>query len=258
MIPPFDTAPALVGIPGLRHAFFGRQGGISPAPFNSLNMSVSTGDDGAHVAENRARAAKALNFSPDAMATLRQTHSNNVITRSEKRDADGLREADALVTNVPGRLLGILTADCTPILLIDPTARIIGAAHAGWKGAADGIIANTVAAMVALGANPARMVAAIGPTISQGNYEVGPQFMTDFLASHPDGQQFFVTPRNGREHFDLPGFVASELANSGVGTIQDLAICTYGAPDRYFSHRHATHAAQTTGRQIALIGLEKI
>ncbi|WDR04080.1 peptidoglycan editing factor PgeF [Devosia algicola] len=254
----YDTSPALAEIVGIRHGYFGRQGGVSSTPFDSLNVSETAGDGRENVVENRTRAAATLGYAPSQLASLRQTHSNRVITLSKTQPAGERPAADALVTNVPGLLLGILTADCTPVLLTDPVAKIIGAAHAGWKGATDGIIANSVAAMAALGAIPARIVAAIGPTISQANYEVGPQFMADFLALHPDGEEFFITPRNGREHFDLPGFVASQLSACGVGTIQDLALCTYGAPERYFSHRFATHAGQTTGRQIALIGLEKV
>lgn len=254
---PIEQSPALGAIDGLRHGFLGRRGGVSTGVFAGLNVSEKGGDDLTLVAKNRHRAAASLGFPAGHLATLYQIHSNRVVTLTAPPAANDRPRADALVTNLPGLLLGILTADCTPILFADPVAGVAGATHAGWKGAVDGIIGNTVAAMVALGAQPHRVIAAIGPTISQANYEVGPQFMAEFLALHPGGHQHFVTPHGGREHFDLPGFVAAELALAGVGTVQDLAQCTYGAPERYFSHRHATHAGCTTGRQIALIGLEK-
>lgn len=252
MTAPFETSAPLGVLP---HGFFGRQGGVSPEPFSTLNVSEAAGDNPEAVAENRARVANSLGKLPQALVTLRQTHSNRVITRTAPPTPGERLDADAHVTNVPGLLLGILTADCTPILLADRAAGVVGAAHAGWKGAIDGIIGNTVAAMVALGATPTNIVAAIGPTISQANYEVGPQFMADFLALHPTGAEYFVTPHNGREHFDLPGFVAGEWHRAGVGKIEDLALCTYAHTDRYFSHRYATHHGTTTGRQIAVIGL---
>lgn len=252
MTVPFETSTPLGGIP---HGFFGRQGGVSAEPFSTLNVSEAAGDDPGAVSENRARIANSFGKLPEALVTLRQTHSNRVVTHTARPDPAERPEADAHVTNVPELLLGVLTADCTPILLADPQAGVVGAAHAGWKGAVDGIIGNTVAAMVALGATPANLIAAIGPTISQANYEVGPQFMTDFLALHPTGAEYFVTPHDGREHFDLPGFVAGELHRAGVRKIQDLALCTYAHPDRYFSHRHATHHHTATGRQLAVIGL---
>jgi len=165
------------------------------------------------------------------------------------------READAMVTGLPGIVLGILTADCAPVLLADPGAGVIGAFHAGWRGAVDGISHRTLAAMVALGADPARIVAAIGPTISQRNYEVGPDFAAALLAKHRDAGNRLATPKGGRAHFDLPGFVFDQLHGAGIGLVEDLGICTYADPKRYFSHRFATHGGTTAGRQIALVGL---
>lgn len=160
-----------------------------------------------------------------------------------------------MVTNVSGVTLGILTADCVPILLADPRAGIVGAAHAGWKGAAAGIVAATVDAMIGLGADPAHIIAAVGPAISLANYEVGPQFAANLFARHPQAENRIMRPNGGREHFDLPGFVGDQLRGAGIGHIHDLGICTYADSDRYFSHRRATHEGTTTGRQIALIGL---
>jgi YfiH family protein len=160
-----------------------------------------------------------------------------------------------MVTGHHGLLLGILTADCAPILLADPEASVIGAVHAGWKGAVSGIAEATVDAMVRLGADRSRIVAAIGPTISAANYEVGAEFAADLLARHPLAASRIARPNGGREHFDLAGFIVDRLRSAGVGLVNDLGICTYAEPKRYFSHRRATHEGTTTGRQIALIAL---
>ncbi len=255
MTAPFDQSRPLANLPGIRHGFFGRRGGVSTGLFASLNMSETAGDKPAHVQQNRELAAAELGFPLGNLATLRQTHSIDIVTITDIFDPAERVEADALVSNLPGILLGILTADCTPVLLADPQARVIGAFHAGWKGAIGGIAANTVNAMVALGAEPERIVAAIGPTISLESYEVGPQFAADLLRQHRDAANRISTPPAGREHFDLPGFVFDQLHAVGVGLVDDLKLCTYAEPKRFFSHRYATHRDTTTGRQIALIGL---
>ncbi|MHB1104262.1 MAG: peptidoglycan editing factor PgeF [Devosia sp.] len=252
---PFERSRALAALPGVRHGFFGRRGGVSTGIFASLNMSESSGDKLDLVASNRAQAVETIGFSPTALATLTQVHSNTVIALTNPSNGGEPPEADAMVTNLPDMVLGILTADCAPILLADPQAGVIGAAHAGWKGAVDGIVAATVTAMVRLGAHPSRIIAAIGPTISLANYEVGPQFASDLLAKHRDAANRIGRPAGSREHFDLPGFVFDQLHGAGVGLVTDLGICTYADPKRYFSHRRATHEGTTTGRQIALIGL---
>lgn len=252
---PFEQSSALSGLTSVRHGFFGRQGGFSTGYFSSLNVSENTGDRPALVARNRAQAAAALGFSPGSLAIARQIHSTTVIAVTDPPDNGERPVADAMVSNVPGILLGILTADCAPILFADPEAGVIGAAHAGWKGAVGGLIEATVVAMVDLGADPARIVAAIGPTISMANYEVGPEFAADLLARHEAAGSHIARPAGGREHFNLPGFVFDRLKDAGVGSIDNLGVCTYAEPDRYFSHRRATHEGTTTGRQIALIGL---
>ncbi len=249
---PFEQSPALAAMPTIRHGFFGRQGGTSTGVYAGLNVSDSGGDDPAAAAANRAIVAASLGLGEPVI--LRQVHSNRVVTLTSPPTGPRV-EADALVTNQPCIALGILTADCTPILFADSVAGIVGGAHAGWRGAVDGIVGNTIAAMVALGADPARIVAAIGPTISGPNYEVGPQFLADFLGLHPNGAHHFFTPQGKREHFDLPGFVREQLAAAGITRIEQVGSCTYGAPDRYFSHRYATHQGTTTGRQIAVIGM---
>jgi len=247
---PFERSAGL----GVHHGFFGRAGGMSQGECAGANMSTGVGDDPEAVAANRRSAADALGFSFN-LQLLKQVHSADVVTLTAPLGEPGTVAADALVTDRPGLLLAILTADCTPILLADPEAGVIGAAHAGWRGAVDGVVGNTVAAMRKLGADPARVVAAIGPTICQPNYEVGEQFRADFLALHPAGERFFTTPPGKRAHFDLPGFVEDQLRRAGVGTIERVGGCTYAHPDRYFSHRYATHQGTRTGRQVSVIGL---
>ena len=247
-----ELSPALAAIPQIRHGFFGRTGGISTGEFAGLNVSTAVGDDAETVMGNRKRVEQAMGIGP--LVILKQTHSTRVETVTQPIPASSI-DADAMVTATPGLALGILTADCTPILLVDPEAGIIGAAHAGWRGAVEGIIGNTVAAMVALGAARARILASYGPTIHGANYEVGHAFKADFLALHPGGESHFHTPPGGQPHFDLPGFVASQLSSAGVSRIEKVGACTYAHPERYFSHRFATHRGTRTGRQIAVIGL---
>ena len=251
-----DLGPTLSELAGVTHAFFGRRGGVSTGDFASLNVSETSGDDLNHVARNRAQALEWIGFPAANLATLKQVHSTIVVPLTSPAAPDARPEGDAIVTATPGLVLGILTADCAPVLLADPDARVIGAFHAGWKGAIGGIAQRTVAAMVALGAAPADIVATIGPTISAANYEVGPDFAADLLARHPAAKARLSRPDGGREHFDLPGFVLDQLRDAGVGLVEDLAICTYAHPERYFSHRYATHRGTTTGRQISLIGLD--
>lgn len=252
---PFEQSAALADLPSVRHGFFGRKGGSSLGEFAENNMSIAAGDEPRAVDINRSAAAEAIGFRRNQLFLLKQVHSNRVHRLNAYPTDDEPIEADAMVTRQPLLALGILTADCTPILLADEQARVVGAAHAGWRGAVDGIVGRTVSAMVELGADPARIVAAIGPTISGENYEVGPHFMEDFTKLRPDGWRYFSTRNSGRAHFDLPGFVAAELASAGVTQLERIGGCTYAHPDRYFSHRYATHQGGKTGRQIAIIGL---
>jgi YfiH family protein len=254
---PFETGSALSAL-NVRHGFFGRLGGCSLGEFAENNMSVTVGDEPSAVEVNRRAAAEAIGFPGNQLFLLKQVHSNRVHRLSAYPTDEAPIEADAMVTRQPMLALGILTADCTPILLADPEARVIGAAHAGWRGAVDGIVGNTVAAMVELGADPGRIVAAIGPTISGENYEVGPHFMDDFIKLRPDGWRHFSTHNGGRAHFDLPGFVAAELEAAGVTQVDLVGGCTYAHPDRYFSHRYATHNGARTGRQIAVVAMSQV
>jgi YfiH family protein len=245
---PFETSPTL----RVPHGFFGRLGGVSQGDFASLNTSLANADDKAAVLENRARVGKAFGLAPDALMTIRQVHSARVVVATPELSIE--TEADAMVSTTPGLLIGILTADCCPILLEDRTAGVVAAAHAGWRGAVDGIVAATIAAMVELGADPARIRAAIGPTISGANYEVGADFRDDVLARDPQTAAFFTDSSGGRPHFDLPRFVLAQLKAAGIAT-DSVGGCTYAHPERYFSHRHATHQQRNAGRQVAVIHL---
>jgi polyphenol oxidase len=251
MTAPYVVSDALEPLP---HGFFGREGGFSEGPFASLNMSIAIGDSPRHVDLNRRKACVQL-ASHRQLVLLKQVHSSRVVALTERPDPERAMEADAMVTNRSDLLLGVLTADCTPILLADREAGVIGAAHAGWKGAAGDIVYATVLAMIGLGAKPTNIRAAIGPTISAANYEVGPEFTAALLAQHPGAASRISRPTGDREHFDLPGFVGDQLRAAGVGFVADCGLCTYADPVAYFSHRWATHNHTTTGRQIALIGL---
>jgi hypothetical protein len=252
---PFEQSQLLSAVPGLRHGFFGRRGGHSTGDYASLNISENVGDKPNLVASNRADILDALDLPAMTVAQLTQVHSNRVVILNDRQQAATRPEADAIVTATPDVLLAIQTADCAPILLADPRAAVIGAAHAGWKGALSGIIAATVEAMCRLGARPERIVASIGPTISIDNYEVGPEFAANLLKLHRDASNRLALPAGGREHFDLPGFVFDQLIEAGVGKVNDLGRCTYGNPKHYFSHRRATHDGKSAGRQISMIGL---
>lgn len=237
----------------VRHGFFGREGGVSRGDFAELNVSLAVGDDPDSVMENRARVADAMGGGP--LVILKQVHSNRVVTVEAGALPDTTVEADALVTRRADLLLGILTADCAPLLFVDPHAGVIGAAHAGWKGALTGILANTIAAMEALGAQRRRILLDIGPTISGVHYEVGPDFRRSALAINPIADAAFFSPQGGREHFDLPGFLATDAARAGVPAVGSQGLCTYADPQRFFSHRHTTHQGTRAGRQVAVIGL---
>jgi YfiH family protein len=241
----------------VQHGFFGREGGRSMGALASNNMSVSAGDNPDLVVSNRSSAAYAMGeHGIKDLVVFRQVHSTTVVTLTERPTPGVAVEGDAMVTNRPDLLLGILTADCSPVLLADPDAGIVGAAHAGWKGAAGGIVYATVLAMVGLGADPKNIRAAIGPTISGANYEVGPNTAAEIVALDKTAAAHVSVPEGKtREHFDIPGLLQEQLFGAGVGLVGDLGLCTYADPARFFSHRYATHQGTTTGRQIALIGL---
>jgi YfiH family protein len=245
-------AKALGAVP---HGFLGRRGGVSGGIHAGLNVGIGSEDSAEAVAENRARALQAV--LPGArLVTLYQVHSADAVTVIEPFD-DALRpRADALVTNRPGLALGILTADCAPVLLADQEAGVIGAAHAGWKGALGGVTDSTLLAMEALGARRDRIAAAIGPCIARASYEVDAGFARRFEEDDPANERFFSAGRPDHFQFDLEAYVAARLAAAGIGRIEMLGLDTYADPDRFFSYRRATHhGAPDYGRQISIIGL---
>lgn len=234
----------------IAHGFFGRQGGVSSGIYDSLNCGPGSGDDLEKVAENRRHVLAELG--EGKLVTLHQIHSGYVVDVINPWEMGKGPQADAMVTTVPHLAIGILTADCAPVLLADTKAGVIGAAHAGWKGAISGVLEETVANMEVLGADRARIAAAIGPCISQTNYEVGPEFRERFVETMADNARFFSPDF----HFDLEGYAASRLAAAGVANVERLSACTYARETEFFSFRRATHRKETAyGRQISAIML---
>ncbi|KIC41519.1 polyphenol oxidase [Ruegeria sp. ANG-R] len=239
----------------VRHGFFSRRGGASSGIFAGLNCGTGSTDLAEAVALNRRRVADAMEVAPEAMIGVHQVHSPTVITVDGPMTGDKPK-ADAVVTSTPGLALTILTADCQPVLFADPDANVIGAAHAGWRGALDGVLEATLDAMEALGANREKTVAVIGPTISQRAYEVGSEFLDNFLADTPDNARFFVNGKGDRMHFDLPAFGLHRLRQAGIGDAEWIRHCTYSDPDRFYSYRRTTHANEVDyGRLISAIRL---
>ena len=249
-------APSLAALSGIRHAFFTREGGVSDGVYATLNGGIGSKDLAANVVENRARMAAALAVKPERLLTAYQIHSPNVVEARDPWTVEARPHADAIVTREPGLGIGVSTADCGPVLFADPQARVIGAAHAGWRGALTGVLEATVAAMERLGASPSRIVAAAGPMIHQPNYEVGHDLVERFLAADSDNGRFFAEGRPGHSMFDLPGYIAARLGRLGLAAIDDLALCTYGDPGRFFSYRRTTHRGEPDyGRHVNAIAL---
>ena len=253
MTPQFRTAAALEDIP---HGFFGRQGGVSPGALASLNCGIGSGDDSAAISENRRRAAHAV-LPGAALVGTYQVHGHDCAVVDTPWRDDDRPHADALVTDRPGVLLGILTADCVPVLFADRQAGVVGAAHAGWKGALAGITDATVAAMLAKGASIARITAAVGPCIAAASYEVDAVFVDRFLNDDPANDHFFRDGRAGHAQFDIAAYVAARIAATGVARVEILGDDTYARDADYFSYRRACHRGENGyGRQISLIGVE--
>jgi len=239
----------------IRHGFFSRKGGASSGIFSGLNCGTGSSDQSEAVALNRSRVAEAMGVELDSLVGVHQVHSPHVIT-VDKPIAGEKPRADAIVTATPGLALTILTADCQPVLFADPQAKVIGAAHAGWRGALDGVLEATLDAMEALGAHRKNIIAVIGPTISQRAYEVGPEFLEDFLLDSQDNARFFANGQGDRMHFDLPAFGLHKLRQAGVGQAEWTRHCTYSDPDKFYSYRRTTHAGEADyGRLISAIRL---
>jgi hypothetical protein len=248
---------ALAALPGIGHAFFTREGGVSEGLYAGLNGGLGSGDERPRVVENRRRMAAHLGVAPERFLGVWQVHSPDAVTVEGPWPGDERPKADALVTATPGLALGVATADCGPVLFADPDAGVIGAAHAGWKGAFTGVLEATLAAMQRLGASPARTCAAIGPMLSAANYEVGPEFVARFLDQDTDNAAFFrASPRREHAMFDLPAYLRLRLNRAGVGRIEDLALCTYADEARFYSYRRTTHRQEADyGRLISAIVL---
>ncbi len=250
-------SPLLQAIPGIRHAFFTRDGGVSDGIYAGLNGGVGSRDDPAHVAENRRRMAERMGVAPDHFLTLYQIHSPDTVVANGPWEGPSRPRGDAVVTRQAGLAIGVTAADCGPVLLVDPTARVIGAAHAGWKGALTGVLESALAAMGTLGAERGRIVAAIGPLIRQPSYEVGGEFVERFLAADAENARYFMaSARDGHAMFDLAGFVRMRLERAGVLMIDDLGVDTYSDP-RLFSYRRSVHRQEPDyGRHVHAIVLE--
>jgi len=250
-------APTLSALHGIRHAFFTRAGGVSEGVYASLNGGIGSRDKAANVAENRTRMARAFDVSPENFLTAYQVHSPDVVIAEQSWNADARPRADAIVTRIPRLGIAVTTADCGPVLFADARARVVGAAHAGWRGALLGVIEAAIGGMEKLGADRAHIVAAIGPMIRQPNYEVGPDLVEKFLGDDEDNARFFAPARrDGHAMFDLAAYIAARLASAGIREIEDLDRCTYADPSHFFSYRRSQHRGETDyGRHVNAIAL---
>ncbi len=244
-------------INGIQHAFFTREGGVSTGIFGSLNGGLGSSDSPDHVHENRRRMASFMGTEPASFLSLYQIHSPNVVTVTEAWDLQHRPKADAMVTRVEGLTLAIATADCGPILFADPDARVIGAAHAGWKGALFGVLEATLTAMENIGARRDHIIAVLGPTISQTPYEVGPEFKAQFLTVDSTYVSFFIDGKSeGKSYFDLPSFIGHRFSKANIKRFTSINECTYGDEKRFFSYRRTTHRGEPDyGRLISAITL---
>ncbi|MGH1351023.1 MAG: peptidoglycan editing factor PgeF [Methyloligellaceae bacterium] len=255
----FLTATNLHAIDNIRHGFFTTAGGQSSGIYSSLNCGYGSADIYENVRENRQLVASALDADADQLCTPYQIHSATAVIVNKAWTPTEAPEADAVVTNVPGIRVGILSADCCPVLFADTQMGVVGAAHAGWRGAFSGVTDDTLAKMESLGASRDRIAVAIGPTISQYAYEVGPEFRDNFITASPQNDLFFVQRPNGKFHFDLTGYISERLEKAGINrnNIQNPGICTYSNESLFFSYRRSVHLKQPDyGRQISAIGLK--
>ena len=253
-------AASLAALPGIRHGFFTRTGGVSQGIYASLNGGVGSHDAPARVAENRARMAAALGVRPERLLTAYQTHSADVVTADSPWTPETRPRADAIVTRTRGLALGATTADCGPVLFADAQAGVIGAAHAGWRGAFHGVLEATIDALERCGADRGRLVVALGPMIRQPNYEVGAEFVARFEAADAGNGRFFkASARAGHALFDLPGYIAARLRGCGIAHIEDVGRCTYAEPQEFFSYRASTHRGEPDyGRHVNAIALAEV
>lgn len=251
-------AATLSKLARIRHGFFTRASGVSQGVYATLNGGVGSNDAPEKVAENRARMAAALGVKPDHLLTAYQIHSADVVVADKPWSKESRPRADAIVTRTPHLAISVSTADCGPLLFADAQARVIGAVHAGWRGAFTGVIEAAVAAMEKLGADRSRIAAALGPTIRQPNYEVGPEFVERFVTADRGNTRFFVaTERTGHAMFDLTGYIADRVQRAGIMNFEDLGLCTFAEPERFFSFRRTTKLNEPDyGRHINAIALD--
>lgn len=248
------TADVLAA-PGIAHGFFTRRGGVSGGIYDSLNCGLGSKDDRKSVQENRDRVATCLGAAPGSVVTLFQVHSDVAVVVDAAVGYDKLPRADALVTRTPGVVVGALAADCAPVLFADPVAKVVAAAHAGWRGAVGGILESTISAMESQGAERRRIRAVVGPCIGQPNYEVGPEFEAEFLARDPANARYFMRPsEHARPHFDLSGYTAGRLLAAGIGEVAQRSPCTFANESNLFSYRRSRKLSEPDyGRQISAI-----
>ena len=248
---------ASLTLTGIRHAFFTRAGGVSTGLYASLNGGVGSQDDAGKVVENRARMASVLGVEPRRLLTAYQSHSPNVVVAQAPWTTGNRPQADAIVTRMRALAIGVTTADCGPVLFAEPRAGVIGAAHAGWRGALTGVVEATIAAMERLGAARGQIRAAIGPMIRQTSYEVGPDLVARFRTDDPASSRFFAPAKRERHAmFDLAGYIAARLKRAGITEVEDIGLCTYADPERFFSYRRTTHRAEADyGRHVNAIAL---
>jgi polyphenol oxidase len=254
MLSPIE-AENLIARPGIRHGFFTRAGGVSSGIYAGLNCGLGSSDNTANVIENRRRVSAHLGGAHDGVVTLYQEHGVTALAIDQPVPRDALPKADAVVTATPGLVIGVLTADCAPVLFADTDARIVAAAHAGWRGAVNGIIESTIAEMERLGAQRHRIVAALGPCITQTAYEVGDAFMADVTARDLANARFFARPGpDAQPHFDLPAYVLHRLAEAGIANVNNRALCTHANESLFFSYRRTSQRQEPDyGRQISAI-----
>ena len=248
----------LSSVPGIRHAFFTRAGGVSTGIYAGLNGGIGSNDEPDKVRENRRRMAAALEVPVEKLLTLHQIHSPDVIVATDPWEMTARPKGDAMVTKTSGVALGVTAADCGPVLMVDPKARVIGAAHAGWKGALGGVLEATIDAMEQQGASRGDIVVGIGPMLHQRNYEVGMEFVERFEAADADNARFFASAsRHGHAMFDLPAYIHERLSRAGVLMVDDIDLCTYADEDSFFSYRRSTHRKEADyGRHVHAIVLE--
>jgi hypothetical protein len=250
-------APSLAKLAGIRHGFFTRSGGVSKGVYATLNGGTGSDDAPDKIAENRARMAAVLGVAPERLLTAYQIHSPDVVVAERPWTRENRPRADAIVTRTAGLAVGVSTADCGPLLFADSRAGVVGAAHAGWRGALTGVVEATITAMERLGADRERIAVALGPTIRQRNYEVGPEFVARFLAADAANTRFFSdSDRAGHAMFDLTGYIADRVARAGIDNFEDLGLCTYGEPEHFYSYRRMTRLGEADyGRHVNAIAL---